>query len=87
MAIVALANVVLSRSDIVRPLSIATGVEVVRSPDLKLVEPPLVVTTGVWFVAVTVTVRVTVLLVLPAPSITLKLIVRVAVFGVTAVFV
>ncbi len=80
---VALASVALSWSDTVMPLSTTTGVEAVLSPAVKVALPPDVLATGVWSMAVTVMLRVTALLVL-LPSLTEKLMVRVAVFGVTA---
>ncbi|MGD1827539.1 hypothetical protein A203_19725 [Chromobacterium violaceum] len=84
---VALASVVLSRSDRVMPPSTATGVDVVLSPAVKAVLPPLAVAIGVWSVAVTVIARVAAELVLLLPSATWKLTVRVAVLGVTALSV
>ncbi len=84
IATVALARVGLSRSDTMRPLSTTTGVDAVLSPAVKDALPPDALATGVWSVAATVTVRVTVLLLLPLPSLAIKLSVRVAVFGVTA---
>ena len=47
MATVAEANVVLSRSAKVRPLSTTTGVGAVLSPAVKAALPPLVLTIGV----------------------------------------
>ena len=47
MATVALASVVLSISEIVRALSMTTGVEGVLSPAVKATLPPLVVSIGV----------------------------------------
>ena len=84
---VPLASVVLSRSDTVMPLSTATGVEVALSPAVKAVLPPLAVAIGVWSVSATVTVLVAAVLVLLLPSCTWKLMVRVALFGVTALSV
>lgn len=86
MATAAETSVALSRSDSAIPGSTVTGIEVVLSPAMKAALPPEVVTTGVWSVSATVMVRVAAVL-LFCPSLTVKLMVRVALSGVTAVSV
>ena len=78
MATVALARVVLSTSDRVRPLSMAAGVLSVKG-----VVPPAVVTWGASLTAVTLTILVEALLA-SVPSLTVKLTVRALVLGLSA---
>ena len=83
MATLALARVVLSRSDKVRPPSTRTGMDAALSPAMKAVLPPPTVTTGVCAVAATLTARCAGALFF-VPSLTTKLTARTAVSGVMA---
>ena len=82
MAMVAVPMPLLSGSTRLRVASSAMGMGAALSPSVKATVPPLPLNCGVSLTATTVTSRVTVLLE-TAPSLTVKLMVRVAVAGVS----
>ena len=82
MDTVAVESVVLSRSLMVIPLSITTGVLVTLLPSINAVVPPDAMAIGVSLTLVTLTVLVAALLSI-VPSLTTKLRVRLPVFGVS----